>query len=160
MKHSGKYSRSVTPVSGDGRHIWPVVSRAYGQTEPAAFNTRAVQSKADARNNNNNLVDECKDFADAFGDHSAYVGWAWMMNPGVSQPLMSEFLLELKYRPVDRFTPSVAYAFESFRNNKINAAAYSSPEKKEQVVNTVRLLKIYGYEALQNKIDLTGEIAK
>jgi hypothetical protein len=36
----------------------------------------------------------------------------------------------------------------------------ATTEEKEKVVNTVRLLKIYGYEALQNKIDLTKEMAK
>jgi hypothetical protein len=48
MKRAGKYSRAVTPVSGDGRHIRPVVNHAHGQTEPAVFNTRTAQSKADA----------------------------------------------------------------------------------------------------------------
>jgi len=126
----------------------------------ACCGAKTTSDNIEGARNNNTLTQEVEDFADAFGDHSAYVGWAWTMNPSVSQPLMSEFLDQLKYRSAGKFTPSVAYAYEAFRYKKISEDKYPSPEEKTKVVNTVRLLKIYGYEALQNKIDLTEENTK
>jgi hypothetical protein len=107
--------------------------------------------------NSNTFNESVMEFADAFGFNSAYAGWAWWMSPGISQPLMSEFILELKHRDAEgstsgAFTPSVAYAYASFRQKKLNDEVVSNELK-----NDVRLLKIYGEQALQNKIDLTGE---
>jgi len=115
----------------------------------ACSGAKTTSDTIEGARNNNSLAEEVMNFADAFGDHSAYVGWAWTMNPGVSQPLMAEFLSKLKYDNENKFTPSVAYAHAKFQQEKADT-------QNSEIIKAARLLKIYGAEALQNKIDLIG----
>ena len=90
-----------------------------------------------AARNNNNLVDECVDFADAFGRDSAYVGWAWVMNPATAQGWMSAFLHNLK------------------GGNTVQQAHAKFIDDNEGASQDVRLMKIYG--STQNVIDKAKE---
>ena len=81
------------------------------------------------------------DFSDAFGEDSAYVGWAWVMNPATAQGWMSEFLNNLKGGN------TVQQAYTDFLRE--NGADSPSSGKDH------RLMKIYG--SIDNVIDKTAK---
>jgi hypothetical protein len=98
-----------------------------------------IEAHKAAARANDNLVAECMDFADAFGADSAYMGWAWTMNPTAAQRWTSEFLNNLKGRK------TVQQAHTAFLDQH-NALAPTSDRDE-------RFMKIYG--ATDNVIDKT-----
>ena len=99
-----------------------------------------IESHKAAARANGDLVDECMDFADTFGGDSAYMGWAWTMNPTAAQNWTSEFLNNLK------------------GGNTVQQAHAEFISAHPGEDNDSRLMKIYG--ATENLLDknLTGGV--
>jgi len=82
------------------------------------------------------LLQQCKDFADSFGPDCAYMGWSWEMGPNAAQIWSSEFVNNLKFDAIKRRGLTVLEAHQKFLNDNY----YES----QKPARAARNMKIYG----------------
>jgi len=90
----------------------------------------------------NTLSPTAAAFANSFGPNVAYVGWAWMVDPSVSQKYMAELVQNLLYDNSLKRGRTVAEAYQKLLSD------YSNDVKATRQLS---LMKLYG--ATDNVID-------
>ena len=109
----------------------------------ACFSAQTVWTSMEEAAASNELSKSAAAFADSFGPNAAYVGWAWIMTPSVSQKYMAELAQNLLYDKSLGRGRTVAEAHQKL------LADYANDSK---ALDTLSLMKLHG--ATNNVIDL------
>ena len=97
----------------------------------------SLNSDTDARDTLSPLLQQCKDFADAFGPNVAYMGWSWTMHAIAIQVRSNKLLNNLKFDPGLGRGRTVAEAYQKVLDDFI-------PQPKQDPDTDTRHMKIYG----------------